>query len=382
MKKFKLLFLFAILVSLQNFALKAETVVDIIVNSPDHETLETAVIAAGLDDDLAGEGPFTVFAPSDDAFAALPDGVLDDLLADPTGALANVLLYHVLNDSVVSGDLSDGQIVETLLGNRVKVSIEGSDVFINDAQVTVADLEAENGVVHVLDAVLVPSNTVVDIIETSEAHMTLATAIEVSELRDALMGDGPFTVFAPTDDAFAALPDGVLDDLLADPAGALADVLMYHVLNGSVMSGDLSDGMTATTLLGEDIEVTIDGSDVFINDAQVTVADLEADNGVVHVIDAVLVPVDEPTALNSNSVESISFDFYPNPASDYINIELTSDDFQEGSISIINTAGVKIMEYSVDSTSTSLNISELSSGLYFIVFNSGAEYFSKRLSVQ
>jgi uncharacterized surface protein with fasciclin (FAS1) repeats len=213
------------------FAMNAQTVVQVIIDSPDHTTLETAVIAAELDDDLSGEGPFTVFAPTDDAFANLPMGVLDALLADPTGALADVLLYHVAGGAVFAGDLSDGQIVPTLFGQDVTVTIVDGNVMINDATVIIADIAADNGVVHVIDAVLVPAAlpaTVVDIIVDSPVHETLEVAVIAADLAGALSGDGPFTVFAPTDDAFANLPMGVLDALLADPTGALADVLLYQ----------------------------------------------------------------------------------------------------------------------------------------------------------
>ena len=209
---------------------------------------------------------------------------------DPTGDLANILLYHVLGDEVLSTELSDGQMAMTLQGKDITVTIDGSDVFINDAQVTVADIQTDNGVVHVIDAVLVPPFSVVDVIVESPDHTILETAVIAAELADDLSGDGPFTVFAPTDAAFNALPAGVLDALLMDPTGELANVLLYHVLGDEVLSTELSDGQMAMTLQGKDITVTIDGSDVFINDAQVTVADIQADNGVVHVIDAVLVP--------------------------------------------------------------------------------------------
>ena len=267
------------------------TVVDVIVNSPIHETLETAVGAAGLVETLQGDGPFTVFAPTDAAFAALPDGALDGLLADPSGALTDVLLYHVLNGTVLSTDLMDGMMAETINGKDITVRISNDSVFINDALVTIADIEADNGVVHVIDAVLLPPRiTVVDVIVNSEDHTTLETAVGAAGLVETLQGDGPFTVFAPTDAAFAALPDGALDGLLADPTGALTDVLLYHVLNGTVLSTDLMDGMTAMTLNGKDITVRISNDSVFINDALVTMADIETDNGVVHVIDAVLLP--------------------------------------------------------------------------------------------
>jgi hypothetical protein len=144
------------LLAVTSIGLRAQTVVDVIVNSPEHDTLEAAVIAAGLADDLSGEGPFTVFAPTDAAFKALPAGTIDTLLSDPTGDLANILLYHVVGAKALSTDLSDGQELTTLLGKKVNVTINDDGVFINDAKVTVADIEADNGVVHVIDAVLLP----------------------------------------------------------------------------------------------------------------------------------------------------------------------------------------------------------------------------------
>ncbi|MFW5778301.1 MAG: fasciclin domain-containing protein, partial [Bacteroidota bacterium] len=219
MKKTNLKFLLlSIFVFAFTFSNKANTnndnsVVDIIVNSENHTTLEDAVIAAELVTTLQGDGPFTVFAPTDDAFDALPDGLLDDLLADPTGDLADILLYHVVAGQSLSTDLTDGQVITTVLGQDITVTINDDGVFINDAQVTAADLEADNGVVHVIDAVLVPEllpETVVDIIVESVDHNTLETAVVEADLVETLQGEGPFTVFAPTDAAFDALPDGLL----------------------------------------------------------------------------------------------------------------------------------------------------------------------------
>lgn len=131
-----------------------------------------------------------------------------------------------------------------------------------------------------------------DIVETAVAagdFTTLATALDAAGLTETLQGEGPFTVFAPTDEAFAALPEGALDDLLADPE-ALADVLTYHVVDGDVMSTDLSDGMEVEALNGDTLTITIDGDTVKVNDATVTTADIETSNGVIHVIDTVLLP--------------------------------------------------------------------------------------------
>ena len=271
------------------------TVVDVIVNSDVHNILEAAVIEADLAGALSGEGPFTVFAPTDDAFAALAEALnatAEDLLALPE--LADILLYHVVGAQVLSTDLADGATATTLLGEDVTVTINDDGIFINNAQVTVADIVTDNGVVHVIDAVLlVPEPyTVVDVIVNSDVHNILEAAVIEADLAGALSGEGPFTVFAPTDDAFAALAEALnatAEDLLALPE--LADILLYHVVGAQVLSTDLADGATATTLLGEDVEVSIecDGS-IFINDAQVTVADIVTDNGVVHVIDAVLLP--------------------------------------------------------------------------------------------
>ena len=269
----------------------SQTVVDIVVNSEDHNTLEAAVIAAELADDLSAPGNFTVFAPTDAAFELLPDGTVASLLEDPTGDLAKILLYHVLGAEVFAEDLSDGQSARALLGQNIGVTINQDGVFINDAKVSVTNLDATNGVVHVLDAVLLPpANTVADVVIQSEVHNTLEAAVVAAELAETLSGDGPFTVFAPTDAAFDLLPEGTVATLLEDPTGDLAKILLYHVLGGEVLSTDLSDGQTARMLLGQNIEVTINEDGVFINDAQVSLTDIRTFNGVVHVLDAVILP--------------------------------------------------------------------------------------------
>ena len=233
-------------------------------------------------------GPFTVFAPTDDAFAALGQDVIDALLADPTGELAEILLYHVVAGEAMSGDLSDGQVITTLNGDSITVSISEGNVYIDDVMVTAADIEADNGVVHVIDAVLIPTSTVVDIIVGSDVHTTLEAAVIAAELDGALSGDGPFTVFAPTDDAFAALGQDAIDALLADPTGDLAEILKYHVIDSKVKEGDLTDGQIATMLEGTDAFISLFDEKAYINQAMITVTDLEATNGVVHVIDAVM----------------------------------------------------------------------------------------------
>ncbi len=154
MKHFTLyMTIFTVLLAV-SFTSKAQSIVDVVVNSPDHTILETALIEANLVDDLEGSGSFTLFAPTDAAFNALPAGTIEALLADSRGKLTDILLYHLVKGKVMSNDLSNGQIVKTYNddGKKIKVTINGAGVFINNAKVTVVDIQASNGVVHVIDA--------------------------------------------------------------------------------------------------------------------------------------------------------------------------------------------------------------------------------------
>lgn len=298
--------LFALLIT--TFA-QAQTVVDIIVNSEDHTILEAAVLAAQLDETLSGDGPFTIFAPTDDAFAALPEGTIDALLADPQGTLTDILLYHAVSGSALSTDLEDGQTIATINGKEVTIGINMDGIFINNAMVTVADLQADNGVVHVINTVLLPPpSTVVEIIQESPDHTVLETALLAAGLDVALSGEGPFTIFAPTDAAFGVLTPEVLDQLLADPTGDLTTILQYHASNASIASTDLSDRLIGTSINGYDYLITINTMGAFVNDAMITAADLIGSNGIVHVIDAILIPSTTASVLLNSEDFSILSD--------------------------------------------------------------------------
>ena len=269
------------------------SVMEVIGSSSAHTTLRAALQASGLDEVLRGSGPFTVFAPTDAAFAALPAGTVESLLADPDG-LSDILLYHVVGGNILSAMLTENMKASTVSGKELTVTLQSGSAFINNARVTAADIQSQNGVVHVIDAVLLPPSpmpaTVVDIVAGSADHATLTAAVIAAGLAETLQGAGPFTVFAPTDAAFAALPEGTIEALLADPSGDLTDILLYHVVGARAMSAGLADGQEITTVFGEMLTVTINAQGVYINDAMVTVADIEAENGVVHVIDGVLLP--------------------------------------------------------------------------------------------
>jgi len=215
------------------------------VSAGSFTTLAAALDAAGLVDTLKGPGPFTVFAPTDDALAKLPAGTVESLLANPD-ELRSVLTYHVLPGRATVADVITLQGATTVQGEDIAISSEGG-VRINDASVIQTDILASNGVIHVPDSVILPplmtaqpspapaTGDIVDTAVAAGSFSTLATALGAAGLVDTLKGPGPFTVFAHTDEAFAKLPAGTLDGLLADPE-ALRAVLTYHVVDCALAS--------------------------------------------------------------------------------------------------------------------------------------------------
>lgn len=271
-------------------------------------TLVDALGAAELVDDLQADGPFTVFAPSNDAFAALLAAQdvadLDGLIAK-LGAttVRDILLYHVVAGTSNAADLSDGDSLDTLLvGEAISVSV-GETVTLNDgaATVTNTDIEASNGVVHIIDAVLLPPSLagpgdIAAVAAATPELSTLVAALTAGGLVDDVQAEGPFTVFAPNNAAFAALLAAQevadLNALITElGAEAVIGILQYHVVAGLQNAADLSDGDTLTTLQGEEISVGVSGSTVTLNgDITVVTPDVAASNGVIHIVDGVLLP--------------------------------------------------------------------------------------------
>ena len=225
----------------------------------------------------------------------------------------------------------------------------------------------------VKEETVLPS-TVVDIVVNSADHTTLEAAVVAAGLVETLQGEGPFTVFAPTDAAFAALPAGTVEALLAD-IPALTNILTYHVAGAKAMSTDLSNGQKVVTVQGTEITVTINENGVFINNAKVTVADIEADNGVVHVIDAVLLPT---TGIDSE-LDEISFDIYPNPASDYIRINSNAG---IESLIIRDVAGRIITQKKNLKASERVELNGYKTGIYLVTMKNGNSVSTKKLIVR
>lgn len=264
--------------------------------------LVEAVVAADLAATLSQPGPFTVFAPTNDAFTALLGelGVTKEALFADKALLTAVLTYHVLDGRVAKAQVPAGKAITTKQGGIFKIDAEGGALVVTDgrnrrATITATDLAASNGVIHVVDRVLLPADkTIVQTAQTLPDFSILVEAVVAAGLADALSAPGPLTVFAPTNDAFADLLAtlGVSkEDLLADTA-LLTKVLTYHVVDGRVLKADVPVGTPIDTLQGErfTVDATLAITDARARTASITATDVLASNGVIHVIDKVILP--------------------------------------------------------------------------------------------
>jgi transforming growth factor-beta-induced protein len=278
---------------------RSKTITQIASETANLSTLYSALQASGLDDALDAGGPFTVFAPSNAAFAKLDPDELNTIISTPS-LLVSLLQYHVVAAEVFSDDLTNGPVQTLLSGQTVDVSLAGGGVTLNGtSNVTDADIDASNGVIHIIDEVLIPDDfvaqTIVQIAASNPNFSTLVAALSKPELSDLLAAASDptqdLTVFAPTNAAFdatlAALDKESIDDI---PVELLREIVSYHILGTAVFSNQLTDGAVVETLLpGE--SVTVDLSDgVKINESNVVLADVQAVNGVIHAVDGVLLP--------------------------------------------------------------------------------------------
>ncbi|MEY3241772.1 MAG: hypothetical protein RIR11_3211 [Bacteroidota bacterium] len=282
--------LFAVVLSNTSCTMPQKDIVEVATTNA--KTLSVAVNAAGLAQTLKGKGPFTVFAPTDAAFAAIQSDVDMLLQPDNKSQLAKILTAHVVNGEIKAADLKDGQILTTLDGGKLLVTVSNGTVMVGDATITAKDAKASNGIIHMIDKVILPAKPkakdIVDI--ATESAKTLAAAVTAAGLVETLQSDGPFTVFAPTDAAFADIQKDVDNLLMPENKAKLSNVLTYHVVAGKIMAADLQDGQELTTVQGGKLKVSIKDGKVMINGANVVTADVFASNGVIHVIDKVFIP--------------------------------------------------------------------------------------------
>ncbi len=285
-------------------AAPTKNIVELAAATPDLSTLVTAVTAAGLTSTLSGPGPFTVFAPTNAAFAKIPKAALDALIADKAG-LTKVLTYHVVSGKVLKAGIPLGKDITTVQGATLTINVVGSDVIITDAKggkskIITTDILATNGVVHLIDTVIMPpdapapTKNIVELAQATPDLSILVEAVVAAGLATDLSGAGPLTVFAPSNAAFADLLAELKitkDALLADKT-LLTSVLKYHVVTSKVLKADIPFGKPIKSLQGETftIDTTATITDARARKSNIKTTDILATNGVVHLIDKVILP--------------------------------------------------------------------------------------------
>ena len=269
------------------------TIVDVAASDPQFSTLVAAVQKANLADTLKGPGPFTVFAPTNNAFAALEAAGVDATALD-VATLTAVLKYHVVAGAQTASAVT-ASTSQTTLNGTVIVSARDGGYYLNGLTlITKTDVKAANGVIHVIDSVLLPDTAILDLVQIATAYPALSSlqgAVVKANLAAALSGAGPFTLFAPVKAAFAKLTS-------APSEAQLPSILQYHVIGMAVDStAALAVGKAAppgnsvpTLLAGKSVTLTLSGQTLKVNASAVTYTDIKAKNGILHLIDSVLIP--------------------------------------------------------------------------------------------
>ena len=270
------------------------------------KTLLAAAKAADLVDALKGNGPLTVFAPTDEAFAKLPKGTVETLLKpENKGKLQEVLKYHIVAGNVSLSDALKAEKAKTLQGEKVSVEFSNASVKVNGAKLQAANIKTSNGLIHVIDSVLMPpepKNDIPAIARKTGKFNTLLAAAEAAGLLPTLSGNDKLTVLAPTDDAFAKLPKGTVETLLKpENKVKLIEILKTHVIKGNVSAGTALKAATAKAINQQDLNFGIKDGLFKVNNATILSTDIKTDNGIIHIIDAVILP--KPTKVMQTKAE-------------------------------------------------------------------------------
>lgn len=271
----------------------SNTIVDIASKAGSFKTLLAAAKAAGLAPALSGPGPFTVFAPTDEAFAKIPAAKIKDLLRpENRNTLQAILKFHVVPGKAKLADVLGGPAFSTLNGQQLNVSADGARIKIGKANILTANISASNGIIHVIDTVLIPeTRTIVEVASKAGSFKTLLAAAKAAGLVKLLSGDKAFTVFAPTDKAFSKLPNGLVASLL-EPQNkpALIRLLTHHVVPGRVFAATAVKANEAKSAAGTPLNFNLVNGQLRVNDVQITATDISASNGTIHVVNRVLIP--------------------------------------------------------------------------------------------
>ena len=267
--------------------------IDLAKKEGQFSTLTKALQAADLVNTLKGKGPFTLFAPTDEAFEKLPEGKLNQLLQD-TSKLKEILLYHVVSGNVLANDVVKLKEAKTVSNEIIKIKVNADGVLLNDSSNVIrTDVLAKNGTIHIIDTVLMPRvkarKTLVSVAKSAGLFTKLLESATKANLIATLESKGPFTLFAPTDEAFAKLPPDTLDSLLQD-IPQLTDLLLYHVVEGQFLSKKIVQLKEIKTMNQKKLAIQVKGNNVLVDNAKAIQTDVEAENGVIHFIDTVLIP--------------------------------------------------------------------------------------------
>lgn len=283
----------AVVAGFSGVANAQKNIVETAVEAGSFKTLVAAATAADLGGALSGPGPFTVFAPTDEAFAKLPKGTVETLLKPENKAkLQAILKYHVVSGTVMAADVVKVKGAVSLAGQRIAVKVDGGKVAVDGANVVKTDIKCSNGVIHVIDSVILPSTDLIPVVaDKAGSFKTLLAAVKAAGLAETLSGEGPFTVFAPTDAAFAKIPEATLKDLLKpENKDKLVAILTYHVVPGRVFSEGALEAKSAKTVQGASVKITVKDGAAYVDNAKIVTTDINAANGVIHVIDTVIMP--------------------------------------------------------------------------------------------
>jgi len=271
------------------------TIVEVAAKAGKFNTLLAAAKAGGLAGTLSGKGPFTVFAPTDAAFAKLgKDAIANLLKPENKDQLVGILTYHVVAGKVPAAKVVGMKSAKTVQGSELPIVVKDGKVKVGGANVVATDVMASNGVIHIIDAVMLPPQpTLVDVAAKAGKFNTLLAAAKAAGLADTLANGGPFTIFAPTDEAFAKVGKDTIAMLLKpENKKKLQAILKHHVVAGKVMSGTAVKLSEAPTLNGTKLPLQYDAKTktLRVGAGKVIAADVEAKNGVIHVVDTVLLP--------------------------------------------------------------------------------------------
>ncbi|MFN7735019.1 MAG: fasciclin domain-containing protein [Pirellula sp.] len=287
----------------------ADTIVETAVDAGQFKTLTAALKAANLVDTLKGPGPFTVFAPTDEAFSKLPANTVAELLKpENRQKLADILTYHVIPGKVQAKEVIKQRGAIAVNGQRVDIRFDEEGLKVDGAKVLTTDILCDNGVIHVIDSVILPGKaTIPEIAKDSGTFEILLAAAKAAGLADVLGSTGPFTVFAPTDEAFEKLPKGTVEMLLKpENKSKLVDILKYHVIPGRVYSERVLESKALKTLQGSPASVSLKDGSPRIEQAKILKTDIDATNGVIHVIDSVIIPPPANTNTQRKLTEAIA----------------------------------------------------------------------------